>query len=124
MTDDPIDLSSLDPRTDRDHDLRVSRIVADGLAARRVRAAAPESVLGQLERWWRPALVAAALILAVSIPTAIRSGRDLAGVSAVAFPPDRWGLPATVARLVQSDQAPTVIDIVAAFNTRWLSVGE
>lgn len=115
---DPVELSLLGPHADvgRTNAL-IAQIVADGLLARRARA---DSIVVQVNRWWRPALAAAVLVLAVSIPLAVESSRRLARAVPVTdtTPADRWGLPASVANLV-SGHAPTAMEIVAAFDTRW-----
>ena len=122
----PVDLSLLDPLSDaRRAEGMLSAIVADAMAARR---RVDRSVVAQIGRWARPALVAAAVIVAVSRPIAARSGaqlqrRSLADAPAAA-PLDttgRFGMPAPVAALALSGHTPTPAEIVAAFNTRWIA---
>jgi hypothetical protein len=131
MTDDqadpaplPVDLSPLDPLSDAGHaDGMFAAIVADAMAARR---SVDESVVAQIGRWARPALVAAAVIVAVSLPIAARSGSQLERGLVATLPPvaapdtaGRFGMPAPVAALALSGRTPTPAEIVAAFNTRW-----
>jgi len=133
MTDDqddlpplPVDLSPLDPLSDPDRrhtDAMFAAIVADGMAARR---RVDASLVAQIERWARPALIAAAVIVAVSLPIAVRSGSQLERGFVATSPPvaapdttGRFGMPAPVAALAQSGRTPTPAEIIAAFNTRW-----
>jgi hypothetical protein len=120
----PVDLSPLDPLSDaRRADEMFAAIVADAIAARR---RVDSGVVAQIGRWARPALVAAAVIVAVSLPIAAKSGAQLQRRS-VAYAPaaapldttGRFGMPAPVAALALSGRTPTPAEIVAAFNTRW-----
>lgn len=74
MTDQRFDFGALDPARDPDFDARVSRIVAEGMAARRGQQArvTQAGVLDRLTRWTRPALAAAAVIVLFSLPALAR----------------------------------------------------
>ena len=79
MSDDPIDLTPLDPTADAPRFDRVVGAIVAGAApelARRRAAAglslARAGVLGQLGRWHRPMLAAAALVMIVSLATVAR----------------------------------------------------
>lgn len=115
-SDQPIDLSSLDPTRDT---ARFERAVAsinerarDGLAARRGQADA----IAMLARWKRPMLAAAALV-------ALISGTILFSVRVP--PPDfaaqtdgiaeAMGIPEALARWIDADRLPTTADLISAF---------
>jgi len=122
----PVDLSLLDPLSDaRRADEMFAAIAADAIAARR---RVDSGVVAQIGRWARPALVAAAVIVAVSLPIAARSGAQLqrrsvadAPAAATLDTTGRFGMPAPVAALALSGRTPTPAEIVAAFNTRWIA---
>lgn len=70
MNDDRMDLEALDPTRDADFDTRVAAVAAHAMAAR---TGASRGVLADLVRWTRPALIAAAVIVAVTIPVLVRA---------------------------------------------------
>jgi hypothetical protein len=119
----PVDFSPLDPSSDPVRmDSLVSAIVVAGMNARR--ASTNVGVVRQAGHWAMPALAAAALVLAVSVPALVRMGpvttaRAPAPVIAdtVALP-GRLGLPAPVVALTSRGQSPTPAEIVAAFNSQ------
>ena len=122
---EPVDLTPLDPLANpRRADALVAAIVAAGMDARR--RPKPSGLVAGITRWSRPALAAAALILAVSIPAIIRSERQLttpaaAGAAAPAADTTarRFGLPASVIALTQRGRTPAPYEIVSAFDDRW-----
>ncbi|MFI5229440.1 MAG: hypothetical protein ACHQWU_10245 [Gemmatimonadales bacterium] len=109
-TDQPFDLSALDPTRDR---ARFAAAVAS--IARNVdrdsAAHAPISVAGEIASWSRPALIAAGIILMLSIPA-------LSRLTVPPFPPPQsaLGIPDRLAELFQSPHTPSFGEIEAALS--------
>ena len=104
----PVDLRPLDPMRDSARlDALVGAISAHAMAARRT-ATERSGVLGELAGWSRPALAAAALVLAVALPTLWRSRAH----TPVASPAtDTMGIPRELALILHSSRAPTVAEL-------------
>jgi len=115
MDDRPIDLTALDPTRDPSFDTRSRRIAADAMAARR---AAPRplrlDVFGELAGWSRPLLAAAAVILAVTVPTLSYMSGAKAPRARGATTSELLGIPAKLVDLASSGQAPTVTQLADA----------
>jgi hypothetical protein len=115
MHDDPIDLSPLDPASDAARFRAVTGAIArDAMSARARRRAAPPDLVAELASWARPALLAAAIVLAVAIPTLARIGRPGAPTSTVASATDVLGIPRELMDLLRSPRTPSLMQIDAA----------
>lgn len=109
MDDRPIDFSSLDPTRDATRfGAMTGAITRDAMAARARRAASPPGVLAELVAWSRPALLAAAIVLAVAIPTVAYSPRGAASPAPVASATDVMGIPRRLTDLLRSSQTPSL----------------
>jgi len=112
---DPIDLSPLDPTRSSRFDAIASGITRDAMAARARRGAAPPDLLAALAAWTRPALVAAAVVLAVAIPVLARSRQRprgwVAQMSGVASAMDVMGIPQPLVELMHSAETPSLTQI-------------
>lgn len=118
MTEDPIDFSKLDPTADPVVFEALVRSIteraADQLAARRARA----GVMGQISRWTRPMLAAAAVLALLSIFTLARvrapDGTMASSVDEPAAPVDlaeAIGIPGQLASWVGDGTTPTTADL-------------
>ena len=106
MSENPLDLSSLDPTLDRGFDDRVSAIVASA------RLGASADVADYLSRWTRPALAAAAVIAALSaVPLFHPASSPVAGSTA-----DVLGVPPGLVAIARSSSPPGVADLAEALN--------
>ena len=112
MNDDPMDLEALDPTRDSDFESRVAAVAANAMAAR---ARASRGLLADLARWTRPALAAAALILAATIPVLVRARPTTAGApqSRGASAAEILGIPPGLIALSRADQ-PSVVQLANA----------
>ena len=106
MSEDPLDLSPLDPTRGPAFDDRVAAIV------REARVGAAPTIVGYLSRWTRPALVAAAVIALVSgIPLLRQNAPPVGGTTA-----EILGVPPGFVAIARSTQAPGVIDLAEALG--------
>ena len=113
MTDSPLDLSALDPTHDRvAFDARVAAIARD--AAQVARAGRDSTPLAILAAWMRPALAAAAALVALALPPLIRD-RPLPARSISTA--EILGVPRPLIELATSSTLPGVLDLVDALNT-------
>jgi hypothetical protein len=109
--DDPIDLSPLDPRSDP---ARFDRMVRGITEAAMAPSARPPGagLLGDLLRWSRPALAAAALV-------ALVAGAALFSPRPPAVPPDALleavGIPAPLGEWARANRYPSAAELLAAF---------
>lgn len=117
MEPERVDLSPLDPTTDRLRYERLVRRIVDAAGpelARRAGEAGPLAVLGE---WARPALTAAAIIAALALGALMATARG--GGSA---PPDTLvdalGVPAPAADWLEEGREPTAADLVLAVERR------
>jgi hypothetical protein len=112
---DPIDLSPLDPTRSARFDAIASGITRDAMAARANRGTAPPDLLAELARWARPALAAAAVVLAVAISTLARLHRRpqgwVAKLSPAASAMDVMGIPKPLVELMRSPETPSLTQI-------------
>jgi|SRR5215831_2526542 len=117
---DPIDLSPLDPTRSSRFDAIASGITRDAMAARARRGAAPPDLLAALAAWTRPALVAAAVVLAVAIPMLARSHQRpqgwVAQMSSAASAMDVMGIPQPLVELMRSPETPSLTQINEALT--------
>ena len=105
----PVDLRALDPARDSAHLVAlVGAITADAMAARRA-AAERAGVLAELAGWSRPALAAAALVLAVSLPTLWRARAHPAPAPLPST--DTMGIPRELALILHSPRTPTIAEL-------------
>jgi len=114
MRDDAIDLSPLDPARDAAHFDAVTRsIVHDAMAARARRhipnERAEAGIVRALVAWSVPALVAAAVILAVALPTVRGAWRSDAVRSVSAA--EAMGIPRGLSELLHSDTTPSLNEL-------------
>ena len=118
MTDDAPNLDPLDPTSDPSFDARVRASAADAMAARAARLSAPATdVFATLGIWMRPALAAAAVVVAVGLPAL--AGRPLWTSSSRAearagSTADILGIPPSLMSLTRSREAPSVAQLAAA----------
>jgi hypothetical protein len=111
--DDPIDFSALDPARDAARFRAITGAIAqDVMSARARRRATAPDLVAELAGWTRPALLAAAIVLAVAIPTVARIGRPSASGSASAT--DVMGIPHELMDLLRSPRTPSLTQIDAA----------
>jgi hypothetical protein len=106
MSEDPLDLSSLDPTLDRAFDDRVSAIV------RAARVGSSPAVIDYLSRWTRPALAAAAVIAVIGAIPLLRESR----APGVGTAPNLLGAPQVLAAIARMDKAPGVADLAEALG--------
>ena len=112
---DPIDFSLLDPVRDAARFRAITGAIAhDAMKARARRRAAAPDIVAELTAWARPALVAAAIVLAVAIPTLARIGRPAAASPSVASATDVMGIPRQLMDLLRSPRTPSLMQIDAA----------
>jgi len=113
MNDERLDLSALDPTRDPERFERaVGRIMdraALPLAARRARLTA----MGQVTRWWRPMLAAAAALAMAALGVLTRVDPPAPTELAVA---EAIGIPTTVATWMVSAETPTAAQVYTAFE--------
>jgi predicted MFS family arabinose efflux permease len=113
MTDDRIDFSSLDPARDNERlDGAVASIMERAeasLATRRSQA----TVVGQIFRWRRPMLAAAAALAVASIGvlTQVEAPEEQETRAEVA---EAIGIPTSLAQWVRAGETPTTAEIFAA----------
>jgi hypothetical protein len=112
---DRIDLSALDPTKDAARFSALSATIArDAMAARARRAATPD-LLAELGRWSLPALIAAAIVLAVSLPPLVRTPAT-ASARTIASATDVLGIPQPLVDLMRSPRTPSLWQIDAALS--------
>jgi hypothetical protein len=104
--ENPLDLSSLDPTRDPSFDDRVSAIL------RAAHVGSPPAVVDYLSRWTRPALAAAAVIAALSIPPLVRGTPAAVGGTTAEI----LGVPPGLVAMARSQRAPGVADLAEALN--------
>jgi len=106
MSEEPLDLSPLDPTRGAAFDDRVAAII------REARVGASPAVVDYLSRWTRPALAAAAVIAVLSgIPLFRRDGTLGGGTTA-----EILGVPPGLVAIARSAQAPGVVDLAEALG--------
>lgn len=111
MNDERIDFSSIDPTQDREFADIAGAIARDAMAAR-VAAAAPRSdLVASLLSWMRPALVAAAIVLAIAIPALERIGRPTSVPPRPVSATEIMGIPRALTDLLHSSSAPTITEL-------------
>lgn len=106
MTDDPIDLSPLDPVRDLPAlDARVAAIARDAVIP-------PEhDLIAELAAWARPALAAAAVIAAIAIYPLVHRPSPRRVTTA-----EILGVPPAVVELARSNSPPGLVDLAEALN--------
>ena len=115
MRDDAIDLSPLDPARDAARFDALTKSGARDAMAARARRQMPNERTGAglvhaLVAWSMPALIAAAVILAIALPTvrvAWRSETVVRNVSAA----DAMGIPRGLSELLHSDTTPSLNEL-------------
>lgn len=111
--DDRLDLSALAAGIDTvGPDARIAAIVRDAMAARAARAARTprDGLVGALVRWSRPISLAAAIILALAIPTLALVRRT--PPPPVPLPPtDALGIPRPLAVILHSNRDPSLAEL-------------
>lgn len=111
--DRPIDLSSLDPTLDRGRfDGVVGAIMqkaSDELHRRRSR----NNVIGEITRWYRPILTAAAAAVAVLAVSLARSPSQIVSDDSTGVA-EAIGIPADWALWVRGEARPTAIELYSA----------
>ena len=104
MSDDPLDLSPLDPTRDPHFGERVRSIVKKGMRARR------RSVTSVIASWAVPALVAATLVAAV--PVTVLVGRPAERQAPTTA--EILGVPSALVHLVTRTPQPSLEDLAVA----------
>jgi len=113
MTDSPLDLSPLDPTRDRvAFDARVAAIARDAVQV--AHAGRDTTPLTMLAAWTRPALAAAAALVALALPPLLRDRPLPARAISTA---EILGVPRPLIELATSSTPPGVVDLVDALNT-------
>jgi len=105
MSEEPLDLSPLDPTRGAAFDGRVAAII------REARIGAP-AVVDYLSRWTRPALAAAAVLAVLSGIPLVHRDRTLAGGTTAEI----LGVPPGLVAIARSAQAPGVVDLAEALD--------
>jgi hypothetical protein len=106
MSEDPLDLSPLDPTRGPAFDDRVAAIV------RAARVGVSPTVADYLSRWTRPALaVAAAVAMLSAIPLLRPNAAPVGGTTA-----EILGVPPGLVAIARSTQAPGVTDLAEALG--------
>jgi anti-sigma factor RsiW len=116
MRDDAIDLSPLDPSRDAAHFDAVTRSIAHDAMAARARRQMPNErteagIIRALVAWSVPALVAAAVILAVALPTVRGAWHGEAAVGRNVSAADAMGIPRGLSELLHSDTTPSLNEL-------------
>jgi len=116
MRDDAIDLSPLDPTRDAAHFDAVTRSIAHDAMAARARRQMPNErteagIIRALVAWSVPALVAAAVILAVALPTVRGAWHGEAAVGRNVSAADAMGIPRGLSELLHSDTTPSLNEL-------------
>ena len=112
MTDHPIDFTSLDPTRDSARLDAVARAIGrDAMIARANRFSRQGDLLSELGVWTRPALAAAAIVLAVAISTLAIGRAPVVSGRAVASATDILGIPRELMDLVHSTRTPSLAQI-------------
>ena|SRR5215510_1824281 len=116
MNDESIDLSPLDPTRDSARfDAAVSVIVRDALLARARRVVKRSSVFDDIASWFRPALLAASVVLALAVPALVRHRASEATQPASAT--EVLGIPTRFTELLHSPRTPSLGELHAALLT-------
>jgi hypothetical protein len=105
MSEERLDLSSLDPTRDPSFDERVSAIV------RAARVGSSPAVVDYLSRWTRPALAVAAVIAVLGGVPLLRQSRPVGETMA-----EILGVPSGLVAIARSGAAPGVADLADAFD--------
>jgi hypothetical protein len=120
MTDDPLDLSPLDPRANT---LRYEAAIGALMVAAAPELRARQSrrtvrAIDEMSRWWRPTLAAAATIAAIALGDLVLTQRTEQGSTG-----DGWatiaGVPTQLATYVEGNQMPhgdQVIELTGAIR--------
>ncbi|HXT14229.1 MAG TPA: hypothetical protein VN706_01280 [Gemmatimonadaceae bacterium] len=105
MTEEPIDFTPLDPTRDRDRfEATLGAIHREVLAARH---RSETSFGAHIAALAAPALIAVALVLAVAVPSIVRS-RSSAAAARVAATPNALGIPPRLAALMRRPDAVSI----------------
>jgi hypothetical protein len=121
MNDDldskPVDLTSLDPTRDSARfDAIVTAIVRDARATSgdgSLDDDAADDVFDRLARWWPRALIAASLIVAVSVSALIRQTGESTAVSAT----EVLGISRELSDVLRSNRTPSLSELRSALTT-------
>ena len=106
MSEEPLDLSPLDPTRGPAFDHRVAAIISEA------RVGAPATVVDYLSRWTRPALAVAAVIAVLGgIPLLRQYAPPVGGTTA-----EILGVPPGLVAIARSTQAPGVADLAEALG--------
>ena len=113
QNDEPLNLEALRPGIDAARfDAIVGTIVQDAMAARSNRA--PHGIARELLAWARPALLAAAIVLAIALPAvALTSSYRRASVARATPLPatDALGIPRQLAVILHSSRDPSLAEL-------------
>ena len=118
MSDERIDLSPLDPTSDREQFDRVVHRVAEAAAPVLARRRATNSAMGQIARWRVPTMAAAAAVVLIALTVISRN--DTESTDFTTPPAVQWaqalGMPSTFAAWVNGGETPTTAEVLSAFG--------
>ena len=114
MNDERMDLTPLDPARDPDRYERLVGAVTDAAAMELARRRLRTTAIGQVARWYRPMLAAAAAIAiaAVTVLTQVDSGETGESDAGYADLAVALGFPQGFANLIDAEAPPTTADLL------------
>jgi len=113
MSDDPLDLTPVDPTRDTERFEEMVAAIRFRSEAAFVRRRRRPTILDGVAGWWTPALAAAALIAAASAVTWVVAYPASAQPSIVA---EATGVPAAVADWAQTDTTPSPGELLVSIG--------
>jgi hypothetical protein len=118
MSDDPIDLSPLDPASDPERFERLIGAIRAQVAPVLAMSARRRGVIEQIAAWRTPMLVAAAVVVAASAVLLVGARGAAAVVSGGGGPhlAEAVGVPAPVAEWMRRGELPTSAELLDAFG--------
>ncbi len=116
-TDDRIDFSSLDPTGDPERFEGIVRSIGERAAAELAARRARSDVFGEISRWWRPMLAAAAVtgIISIGTLTQVEPNAPMLASREVGLA-EAIGVPTQLAEWVRSDEAPTTTELMLSLE--------
>jgi hypothetical protein len=123
MSDEPIDLSPLDPMGDEEEFERIVGAITQAAAIMLVARRARYGPVAQVARLWRPTLAAAAALAALAVATLASGAGESDGADAVAATSGvrsemaaAVGVPTPLAGWIHSDTTPTAAELIVALQ--------
>lgn len=118
MEQERVDLSPLDPETDRLAYEGLIRRVMDAAAPELARRAGPLGPLALVAGWARPTLAAAAIVAALAAGALFTTDRPQPAALEAAGVVEALGVPAPAADWLEDGREPTTSDLVLAMERR------